>query len=864
MAGGGGGSRRPASGALRARVRFMGKVSAAQMDRDVGEASSSGRGHVETDQRILVAVRVRPSTQKERKASPTDAVTVLDRRYIVVADRVNDKNDALRGHRSRERKFVFDLALDGRDKQETLYTLTVQNLIPGVLDGYNATVFAYGATGAGKTYTMIGTPTQPGVMVQTLAELFDRIEDGDDPHNEGMEFTVVFSYLEVYNEVIRDLLTPGDDLDVREDPLQGICVPGITEYEAISAEEIMDLLRRGNRNRTQEATGANAYSSRSHAVLQVRIEQRDRSPGVEDTVRIGKLSLVDLAGSERASKTNNRGQRMLEGAKINRSLLALGNCINALGDKSNKNQHIPYRDSKLTRLLKDSLGGNCRTTMIANVGPSIISLEETINTLKYASRAKNIQMKIERNVDKVSAAIEQYTAIIANLRQEVASLRNRLTEGGVGGHPSAGPDAMGDADDSEERKMLVRCCASVKHNAHKRMELRRSLIDLEDMQARNATESASLQKTVDAWVAGKHPAGTPEPRAVRAARAEIEAIEANMHKNTELKGSLEARLGKHEAEDARQRSQYSERFKSKDKKALVNAEFRIRALEYKAMEGEEHLLLSEAHCKERLQKIEALSDAVQLRDTVITAQRAVLEEQDIPPSDTLKDAYAKLDAASAEGQGAAKEGKPDRAPKAAATDVGAEGGGEAGDYSPPASPVSPCMHESSSRRSGANVESSNESASSDHSPRQAAEGSSGAQESSAAAQRRTALDLLNNKRKGALGLRGVGAIAALSVRAPPRVRHNWQKSDRQRLSLEEQPSPRVVNPRARRQLSARVQSYSGMRMASGASNSGGSERSAGRAGRIGSTSAPRGTIVHRRTRSGDPWWGADDGKVSAR
>jgi len=328
--------------------------------------------------------------------------------------------------------------------------------------------------------------------------------------------------------------------------------------------------------------------------------------------------------------------------------------------------------------------------------------------------------------------------------------------------------------------------------------------------------------------------------------------------------SLEARLGKHEAEDARQRSQYSERFKSKDKKALVNAEFRIRALEYKAMEGEEHLLLSEAHCKERLQKIEALSDAVQLRDTVITAQRAVLEEQDIPPSDTLKDAYAKLDAASAEGQGAAKEGKPDRAPKAAATDVGAEGGGEAGDYSPPASPVSPCMHESSSRRSGANVESSNESASSDHSPRQAAEGSSGAHESSAAAQRRTALDLLNDKRKGALGLRGVGAIAALSVRAPPRVRHNWQKGDRQRLSLEEQPSPRVVNPRARRQLSARVQSYSGMRMASGASNSGGSERSAGRAGRIGSTSAPRGTIVHRRTRSGDPWWGADDGKISAR
>ena len=178
-----------------------------------------------------------------------------------------------------------------------------------------------------------------------------------------------------------------------------------------------------------EATGANIVSSRSHAVLQVTVEHKDRNQGINEEVTISKLSLIDLAGSERASATNNRGQRMIEGANINKSLLALGNCITLLSEKNDrglKNLHIPYRDSKLTRLLKDSLGGNCRTVMIANLSPAVISFDETHNTLKYANRAKNIKTVVSRNVLNVENHVEKYAQIISELKEENQNLKNQL------------------------------------------------------------------------------------------------------------------------------------------------------------------------------------------------------------------------------------------------------------------------------------------------------------------------------------------------------------------------------------------------------------------------------------------------------
>ena len=214
-----------------------------------------------------------------------------------------------------------------------------------------------------------------------------------DSHASETLFDVSLSYLEVYNENIRDLLDPcsnKNSLELREDE-NGVIVHGLSSHSPLNAEEVLEMMMQGNERRMRAPTEANAVSSRSHAVLQVKIRQRAKITGMNTSWISATLSIIDLAGSERASVTKNRGERLLEGANINRSLLALGNCINALASSSgNKKQHIPYRDSKLTRLLKFSLSGNCKVVMIANVSPSPIHAEETHNTLKYANRAKNV------------------------------------------------------------------------------------------------------------------------------------------------------------------------------------------------------------------------------------------------------------------------------------------------------------------------------------------------------------------------------------------------------------------------------------------------------------------------------------------
>ena len=315
---------------------------------------------------MLVCVRVRPLMSHDR--TKKEVTRVLDSRVVIILDpnKVHEKDDILRAKRSREKRYAFDRVFKAGDDNNTVYQNTTRYLLAGVLEGYNATVFAYGNTGAGKTHTMIGSVEEPGIMVLTLQDLFKLSEQHR--HKHGTKFRVTVSFIEVYNENIRDLLSEVDEvLDLREDPIKGPVISGVMEVETNSSAEIMDLLHHGNRNRTQQATEANAVSSRSHAVLQVVVENRDKAEGVIAKIKIGKLSLVDLAGSERAAATKNRGVRLTEGANINRSLLALGNCINALGEKANRGQFVPYRDSKLTRMLKDSLGGNCRTVMIANI-----------------------------------------------------------------------------------------------------------------------------------------------------------------------------------------------------------------------------------------------------------------------------------------------------------------------------------------------------------------------------------------------------------------------------------------------------------------------------------------------------------------
>ncbi|KAM7143614.1 kinesin-like protein KIF19 isoform 3-T4 [Molossus nigricans] len=302
------------------------------------------------DQQLMVALRIRPLSDTELEEGATVIAHRVGGQTVVLMDPSEDPEDTLRTHRSREKTFTFDTVFDQHASQEDVYRATTQQLVAGVISGYNATVFAYGPSGTGKTYTMLGMDTEPGIYLQTLTDLFRAIEDTRD----HMDCRVSMSYLEIYNEVIRDLLNPSSGLlDLREDARGGIQIAGVTEVCTSNAQEIMQLLSRGNRQRTQEPTASNRASSRSHAVLQVTVLQQSRGADSAEGVRVGRLFMVDLAGSERASQTQNRGKRMQEGAHINRSLLALGNCINALSEKGGSRSHyVNFRDSKLTRLLK--------------------------------------------------------------------------------------------------------------------------------------------------------------------------------------------------------------------------------------------------------------------------------------------------------------------------------------------------------------------------------------------------------------------------------------------------------------------------------------------------------------------------------
>ncbi|TPX77097.1 hypothetical protein CcCBS67573_g01598 [Chytriomyces confervae] len=376
-----------------------------------------------------VALRIRPLSSKEVKENVSAAIKIAGKKSLVVTD-FSDAQDPLRQDRPREKLYEFDAVYPETASQVQVFEGTTKTLVDYVLQGFNTTVFAYGylstawrvkelnltrfyntssATGAGKTYTMQGTPENPGIMPQTLDHLFQQIKKASriqtshgnaNPQQNATSATsqsykVTLSYLEIYNENIRDLLSGRPDyLELWEDRLRGNVVSGIERVEAKTAADVLDWLEKGNLNRTQEATGANEASSRSHAVLQVFVVKRTCNKKGQYTEQNGKLSMIDLAGSERAADTKNRGMRMIEGASINRSLLALGNCINALSDDSGGGKYVNYRDSKLTRLLKDSLGGNCKTVMIANISPVALNFEETLNTLKYASRTRAIKNKV--------------------------------------------------------------------------------------------------------------------------------------------------------------------------------------------------------------------------------------------------------------------------------------------------------------------------------------------------------------------------------------------------------------------------------------------------------------------------------------
>uniref|UniRef100_A0A9J7ZUD1 Kinesin family member 13Ba n=1 Tax=Cyprinus carpio carpio TaxID=630221 RepID=A0A9J7ZUD1_CYPCA len=304
--------------------------------------------------------------------------------------------------------------------QDVVFQCLGESLLHNAFQGYNACIFAYGQTGSGKSYTMMGSVDQPGLIPRLCSSLFERTVQHQ---REGESFTVEVSYMEIYNEKVRDLLDPKGSrqaLRVREHKVLGPYVDGLSRLA-----DIESLMSEGNKSRTVAATNMNEESSRSHAVFKIILTHtlKDLQSGTSGE-KVSKLSLVDLAGSERAAKTGAAGERLKEGSNINKSLTTLGLVISALADQGagkNKNKFVPYRDSVLTWLLKDSLGGNSRTAMVATISPAADNYDETLSTLRYADRAKSIVNHAVVNEDPNAR-------IIRELREEVEKLRDQLTQ----------------------------------------------------------------------------------------------------------------------------------------------------------------------------------------------------------------------------------------------------------------------------------------------------------------------------------------------------------------------------------------------------------------------------------------------------
>ncbi|CAL9732487.1 hypothetical protein MOUN0_N11232 [Monosporozyma unispora] len=337
----------------------------------------------------------------------------------ISANIINKRRHRRKNTQTNETRFIFDKLFDTTTTQSQIYNDLMIPLLDSVMMGYNGTIFAYGATGCGKTYTISGTREEPGIIYRTMTDIFERINDCKDEK----EIKLSLSFCEIYNENIIDLLrpeTPSNKLIIREDGNQRIKITNLSIYYPETVDEVLMLVSQGNMNRTTHSTNANNVSSRSHSILQITIEQTNNRVDLQNEKISGILSIIDLAGSERAAMTKNRGERLIETGNINKSLLSLGNCINSLCQDTII--HVPYRDSKLTRLLQFSLGGNCKTVMIVCISPSSQHYDETLNTLKYANRAKNIKTKIIKNEINIVNHVGSYVKMIQSQKVTIEKL----------------------------------------------------------------------------------------------------------------------------------------------------------------------------------------------------------------------------------------------------------------------------------------------------------------------------------------------------------------------------------------------------------------------------------------------------------
>ncbi|XP_076590243.1 kinesin-like protein KIF21A isoform X2 [Chaetodon auriga] len=495
---------------------------------------------------VRVALRIRPQLAREKIEGCHICTYVMPGEPQVML--------------GKDKAFTYDYMFDMDSQQDAIYTTCTEKLIEGCFEGYNATIFAYGQTGSGKTYTMgtgfdVNIPDEElGIIPRAVHHLFKGIEERRQAAQEQgrpvPEFKINAQFLELYNEEVLDLFDSTRDMKqkshikIHEDAAGGIYTVGVTTRNVSSEAEMMQCLKLGALSRTTASTQMNVQSSRSHAIFtihlcQVRVCASDNQENETDNrvsngnsemdeyeTLTAKFHFVDLAGSERLKRTGATGDRAKEGISINCGLLALGNVISALGDRSKRSSHVPYRDSKLTRLLQDSLGGNSQTVMIACISPSDRDFMETLNTLKYANRARNIKNKVMVNQDKASQQI-------SSLRTEIARLQMELMEYKTGKR-MAGEDGVESFSDMFHENSMLQTENS---NLRVRVKAMQETIDAQRARLTQLLSDQANQALTRAGEGGTEEIGNmiqsyiKEIEDLRAKLLESEAVNEHLRKN---------------------------------------------------------------------------------------------------------------------------------------------------------------------------------------------------------------------------------------------------------------------------------------------------------------------------------------------
>ena len=389
---------------------------------------------------MLVAVRARPLSKSEQEDSNYNIISVPDKDKITITVPTEYIPDDMSGiylageqikiTKVKEVSYNYDFVFNENTTQDEVYRCTTSNLIKQVVEGFSATILAYGATGSGKTYTMVGGKGEKcGLMIRSIRDLFKIINS-----DKERIYSIKITYVEVYNEILKDLLSDSNKSppELRTDPNKGVVLKGAENKTVLNEDEAFKLITVGNKRRTEKQTDRNQFSSRSHAVLQIYLEIQDPNSSLNysnyntynNNASFGKFILVDLAGSE---KTSSNLKSNSETGSINKSLLALGKCINLIVTQNKK--FIPFRESKLTRILQEPLSGNGRIVMIATVSPAILNFDETMFTLQFANRAKNMKIHIKKNVlEADKQLIKKYTDYIQTLKEQINEVEKDIIE----------------------------------------------------------------------------------------------------------------------------------------------------------------------------------------------------------------------------------------------------------------------------------------------------------------------------------------------------------------------------------------------------------------------------------------------------